>query len=112
MLVGFGAILPILPLYLVSHGIDNAMLGVIIAAWPLAKLISEPIFGYLADRRARKPIMLIALVILAVSIVMPLWLTSAPAFFVGRLIGGVATGMYDPAARGIIVDATDEDRRG
>ena len=40
MLVGFGAILPILPLYLVGHGIDNALLGVIIAAWPLAKLIS------------------------------------------------------------------------
>ncbi len=112
MLVGFGAILPILPLYLVGHGIDNALLGVIIAAWPLAKLISEPIFGYLGDRRARKPIMLVALVILAVSIVLPLWLTSAPAFFVSRLIGGLATGMYDPAARGIIVDATDEDRRG
>ena len=112
MLVGFGAVLPILPLYLVSYGIEGALLGVIIAAWPLAKLIAEPFFGYLADRRARRPMMLIALVILAAAMLMPLWFTTAPAFFVSRLIAGLATGIYDPAARGIIVDATSEDRRG
>ena len=112
VLVGFGALLPILPLYLVRNGIDNALLGLIIAAWPLAKLVSEPIFGYLADRRSRRPLMVAALLIMAFSMLLPVWFTTAPAFFVSRLIGGAAAGMYDPAARGIIVDATTEDRRG
>lgn len=112
ILVGFGAVLPILPLYLVASGIDAGLLGVIIAGWPIAKLVFEPVFGYIADRRARRPLMLVALVLLAVATLMPVWLTSAPAFFLARLLGGAAAGMYDPAARGIIVDSTDEERRG
>jgi MFS family permease len=112
VLAGFGALLPILPLYLVRHGIENATLGLIIAGWPIAKLIAEPIFGYLADRRPRRPLMLAALLIMAVGTVMPVFWTSAPALFAARFLSGMAAGMYDPAARGIIVDATTEDRRG
>jgi DHA1 family multidrug resistance protein-like MFS transporter len=56
--------------------------------------------------------MLAALLIMAVATVMPVWLTSAPALFVSRLLGGLAAGMYDPAARGIIADTASETRRG
>jgi MFS family permease len=101
-----------MPLYMVEHGIDAALLGVIIAAWPLAQLIAEPVFGYLADRRARPPLMLAGLLLLAVGILLPVWITGAPAFIVARLLSGTAIGMYDPAARGIIVDSTPDDRRG
>lgn len=112
VLLGFGALLPVLPLYVQEQGVDGTTLGLIIAAWAIAKLISEPIFGWLADRGSRKPQMVVGLVILAVSIMLPVVFTSAVALFVLRFIGGVAAGMYDPAARGLIVDATREDQRG
>ena len=50
---GFGALLPVMPLYFIEHGVDIALLGVVIAAWPAARLVTEPIFGVLADRTAR-----------------------------------------------------------
>jgi MFS family permease len=112
VLLGFGALLPVLPLYVQEQGIDAATLGLIIAGWSIAKLVAEPIFGWLADRHARKPQMLIGLVILAVSTMLPVLLTSAVAMFALRIASGIGAGMYDPAARGIIVDATDEDERG
>jgi MFS family permease len=112
VLAGFGALLPVLPLYLVRQGVDSAMLGVVIAGWPIAKLIAEPIFGYLADRQPRRPLMLVALLLLAVGTFLPVVLTSVPALFAARLLSGAASGMYDPAARGIIFDATTEERRG
>ena len=60
--LGFGALLPVLPLYFTEQGVDLALLGVVIAAWPAARLVGEPIFGYLADRTARVPLMVIGLV--------------------------------------------------
>jgi MFS family permease len=52
------------------------------------------------------------LVLLGIFMLVPLFLTSAAALFVSRFLAGAATGMYDPAARGIIVDRTPEGERG
>jgi DHA1 family multidrug resistance protein-like MFS transporter len=113
ILLGFGALLPVLPLYVTQHNVDLPTLGLITAAWAIAKLFSEPVFGYLADHSGRrKPFMVIGTVLLAIFTMLPLVFTSAFALFVLRLLSGAAAGMYDPAARGIIVDATREGERG
>jgi MFS family permease len=110
--LGFGAFLPILPLYLSSRGIDFATLGLIVAAWPAARLIAEPAFGWVADRTARKPLMVAALVANAIALPLPLFVSGAAAFIVLRAFVGLATAAYDPAARGFLVDATPGDRQG
>ena len=43
--LGFGGLLPVLPLYFTEQGVDLSTLGLVIAAWPAARLVSEPIFG-------------------------------------------------------------------
>jgi MFS family permease len=113
ILLGFGSLLPVLPLYVAQQGIDVPTYGLITAAWAIAKLVSEPFFGYIADRTGRpKPQMLVGLVLLALFTLLPIVFTSAIALFVLRLLAGASAGMYDPAARGIIVDATREGERG
>ena len=110
--LGFGAMLPILPLYFLAHGIDLAMLGLVVAAWPAARLVAEPIFGWVADRTARKPIMVGALLASAVVVPLPLVFITPTAFILLRAAAGLATAAYDPAARGYLVDATPAERRG
>ncbi|MEA2536039.1 MAG: transporter, family, multidrug resistance protein [Chloroflexota bacterium] len=110
--LGFGAFLPILPLYLKAQGIDFATLGLIVAAWPAARLVAEPVFGWIADRTARKPLMVAALLANAVVIPLPLFVSGAVAFVFIRALAGLATAAYDPAARGFLVDATPADRQG
>ena len=78
--LGFGGLLPVLPLYLTEHGIDLATLGLIVAAWPAARLLSEPIFGWIADRTARVPLMVIGLVATGIFGALPLVLTGPLAF--------------------------------
>ena len=112
ILLGFGALLPVLPMYVIEHGIDVPTLGLIAAAWSIAKLIAEPIFGYLADRTSRKPFLVGGAIVLGIATMLPLVFTSAAALFVLRFISGAAAGAYDPAARGLIVDATEERERG
>jgi MFS family permease len=110
--LGFGALLPVMPLYLSEQGIDIATLGWIVAAWPAARLVGEPLFGWLADRGDKRLLMLGGLVVTAVVVPMPLVVTGVPAFVLARALAGLATAAYDPAARAYILDATPPEARG
>ena len=110
--LGFGGLLPVLPIYFEQQGLDLATLGLVIAAWPAARLLSEPFFGWLADRTARVPLMVIGLVATGVFGALPLVLTGPLAFFVLRAGAGLGAAIYDPAARGFLTDSTPPDRRG
>jgi MFS family permease len=110
--VGFGALLPVMPIYFTQHGVDLATLGVVVAAWPAARLVGEPLFGWIADRRARVPIMVAGLAVTGLAMALPLVVVGAGPFLVMRALAGFATAAYDPAARGYLADATPSDRRG
>jgi len=110
--LGFGALLPVMPLYFTQHGVDLRTLGVVVAAWPAARLVGEPIFGWLADRVPRVPLMITGNVAAGIFLFLPLVFVGAGPFIVLRALAGLATALYDPAARGYITDATPADRRG
>ena len=110
--LGFGALLPIMPLYFTQHGVGIEALGIVIAAWPGARLVGEPIFGWVADRISRPPLMVAGLVLTGVALALPLALTGPIEFLVLRAFAGLATAIYDPAARGFLTDETPPDRRG
>jgi MFS family permease len=110
--LGFGALLPILPLWVTDHGVDLATMGVIVAAWPVSRLVGEPAFGWLADRTARKPLMVAGLLATSLFTVLQVWLVTPVAFFLLRGLMGLATSAYDPSARGYLSDATSRDRQG
>jgi MFS family permease len=110
--LGFGALLPVLPIYFTSHGVDFATLGLVIAAWPAARLVGEPVFGWLADRNPRVPLMVAGLLLAGGFTMLPLVLTGPLAFIILRAATGLATAIYDPAARGYLTDATPPERRG
>jgi MFS family permease len=110
--LGFGALLPVLPLYFTQQGVELGFLGLVIAAWPAARLVGEPLFGWLADRTARVPLMVGGLVATGVFSILPLVFTGPLAFLILRAGSGLATAAYDPAARGYLTDATPPERRG
>ncbi len=110
--VGFGALLPVLPLYFTEHGVDLPTLGVVAAAWPAANLVGAPLFGWLADRTSRKAMMMVGLVLSAVFTVGPVLLVGPLPFMALRALAGLAAAIYDPAARGYLVDANPPERQG
>ena len=110
--LGFGALLPIMPIYFTQNGVDLRTLGIVVAAWPAARLIGEPVFGWVADRTRRVPLMVAGNVFAGIFLFLPLVFVGAAPFIVLRALAGLATSIYDPAARGYITDATPADRRG
>ncbi|HEY3334720.1 MAG TPA: MFS transporter [Candidatus Limnocylindrales bacterium] len=111
---GFGALLPILPIYFTQHGVSLPMLGVVVAAWPAARLVGEPLFGRIADSAPRRTMMVIGLLGAAVFAVAPLFVVDlgVAALIVTRIGAGLCAAAYDPAARGYLVDANPPERQG
>ncbi len=112
VMLGFGAMIPVLSLYVQSQGIDATTIGIIISGWAIGRLISEPPAGWWADRHSRKPQMVVAMMLVGITSLLMLVFTSAVGLFLLRFIAGVASGMFGPAARGELVDATDPGTRG
>jgi DHA1 family tetracycline resistance protein-like MFS transporter len=110
--LGFGAILPILSIFYTQHGVSLEELGIVVAAWPAARLVGEPLFGRLADRVSRKWMMVVALVVSAFAVALPVAVEGTAAFIVLRLIAGLGASAYDPAARGYLMDANPPERQG
>ena len=86
--LGFGGVIPSLPLYAQSFGVSASAVGLSIAAYGLARFVLAMPTGQLADRLGRRPTLAIGG---AVSALGSLWCavaTTYPEFVVARFVGG------------------------
>ena len=62
-LLGFGMVLPLLPLYANQFGTDSGgwMLGVLMASFSVMQFLFSPLWGRLSDRIGRRPVLMIGL---------------------------------------------------
>src|SRR5206468_708478 len=60
-LIGFGIVLPILPLYAKRFGASAVTATGLVAAFSAAQFVCSPILGRLSDRIGRKPVLLFSL---------------------------------------------------
>ncbi|MDI9400976.1 MAG: MFS transporter [Limisphaerales bacterium] len=59
-LIGFGIVLPMLPLYAERFGAKGLMIGLIVASFSIMQVIFSPFWGRLSDRIGRRPVLLIS----------------------------------------------------
>ncbi|MBM3823859.1 MAG: MFS transporter [Verrucomicrobia bacterium] len=59
-LIGFGIVLPLLPLYSQKYGAGALMIGAVMASFSLMQFLFAPWWGGLSDRIGRKPVLLVS----------------------------------------------------
>ena len=89
-LIGFGIVLPILPLYAERFGASATTIGVLLASFSIAQLLLAPVWGRLSDRVGRKPVILISLFGTAAGSFLTGAAGSLPLLFLGRLVDGAS----------------------
>ncbi|MBO0696785.1 MAG: MFS transporter [Zavarzinella sp.] len=134
-LLGFGIVLPLLPLYAknlldpitTSRQLQGLVIGTLISVFSLMQFIFAPIWGRISDRVGRRPILLIGLVgsvvfyglfgyasslmgsgegpVSASTAELALWL-----MFVARIGAGIA-GATIATAQAVIADCTPKEKR-
>src|SRR5689334_25121064 len=66
-MLGLIIIYPLLPFYATRLGANAAMVGVLVAAFSVAQLLSAPMWGRMSDRYGRRPAILFGLLVSAVA---------------------------------------------
>ncbi|MBE2221073.1 MAG: MFS transporter [Anaerolineae bacterium] len=109
-LLGLTIIIPLLPLYAASFGLNPAMIGLLGTAYPLMQFIGAPVLGRMSDRYGRKPILVISQIGTLSGFIMMAFATSGLVLFVSRLIDGIS-GANIATAQAAITDSTTEKTR-
>jgi multidrug resistance protein len=91
-LVGFALILPLLPFYAVRFGGDATTVGVLVAVFALAQMVTAPLWGRLSDRWGRRPIILGAQVLAMAAYVTFAYADSVAVLLVSRFLQGAGGG--------------------
>ena len=112
-LVAVGAVLPVLPRYV--HGpldAGNIAVGVVIGSYAVTGLLLRPLAGRLADRRGRKPAVLLGSILVAVAGFLYLLPLGVAGLIGARLVLGAGEGTVFTAGSAWIVDIAPPERRG
>jgi len=119
-LVGFGLLIPVIPLYAKFFGANEFTGSLLIATYSLLQFLAAPVLGRLSDERGRRPILILSLagatvawvlfgfaegIAGAVGTATGLWI-----LFIARGIAG-AMGGNIAAANAYIADITGPDER-
>ena len=109
-LVGFGIIIPVLPLYAERFGATPAVVGALFASFSVAQLLLAPVWGAVSDRVGRKPVLVLSLAGTAVGSLLTGLAGSLPLLFAGRLLDG-ASGASVSVAQAAVADVAEPGER-
>jgi MFS family permease len=109
-LLGFGMVIPTMPLYARHFGVSEAVTGFLSAGYSAMQLVFAPVWGRLSDRYGRRPMLLGSIAMTSVGF---LGYALAPSFewlLVSRLFAGAATANL-AIARAYVADVTPPEER-
>src|SRR5499433_3698267 len=109
-LVGFGIVIPILPLYAERMHASPAVIGLLLAVYSAMQFIFAPILGKLSDSVGRRPVLLARIVGSAIGFLIMGLAGSLWLLFLARIIDGI-TGGNISTAQAYIADITPPEKR-
>jgi len=111
-MLGFGIVVPLLPIYADQMGASALEIGFINAGFSLALLAALPIMGKLSDRSGRKVFLCSGLVILTVASLGFIWAQTPLQLIIVRVFQGIGASMHLPIAQAYLGDITPKGEEG
>jgi MFS transporter, DHA1 family, tetracycline resistance protein len=109
-LIGFGMIIPVLPLYALRFHATEWQIGFLFAAYPSTQFVASPVLGWFSDHYGRKPVLLCSLIGSATAYILMASTGSLAIIFLARILSGVA-GASVGTATAYIADITPPENR-
>lgn len=113
--IGFGLILPVMPVLIVEvtgRPLAEAALwgGVLTTAFAVMQFLCGPLIGGLSDRFGRRPLLLVSLAVMAADYAVMALAGSAWLLLLGRIVGGAA-GATQATGAAFIADLSPPERK-
>lgn len=111
-MLGFGIVVPLLPIYADQLGASALEIGFINAGFSLALLAALPIMGRLSDRSGRKVFLCSGLALLTVASLGFIWAQTPLQLIIVRVFQGIGASMHLPIAQAYLGDITPKGEEG
>ncbi|MEI7957492.1 MAG: MFS transporter [Verrucomicrobiota bacterium] len=109
-LVGFGIVIPVLPLYAKHFGASEMTNGWLVGIYSAMQFLATPLLGKLSDRVGRRPVLLVSLLGTAVGFFIMGGARTLAWLFIARVIDGISGGNIS-TAQAYIADVTKPEER-
>ncbi len=110
--VGFGVMVPVLPVYAQSFGVDAFAASAVISAFALLRLVSAPAVGPMIDRLGERPVLVAGVLLVAVSTALAALAPSYGWFLVLRGVGGIGSAMFTVSSLTLLLNTVPAQLRG
>jgi DHA1 family tetracycline resistance protein-like MFS transporter len=110
-LLGFGLILPLIPVYITHYGGKPWVGGALMATFSLMQFIFSPIWGRVSDHHGRRPMILLSLIGSGISFIAFGAAPNLVALFAARVAAGILSSASLPTAQAYIADVTPPEKR-
>ena len=110
--VGYGVIIPAIPLFARSFGVNNFQVGAVISLFAAMRFASGLISGRLADRFGERLTLSVGVAIVAISMFFSGLAHSYVELLLFRAAGGIGSSMFTVAAGSLLLRVVESDQRG
>ena len=110
--LGFGAVVPSLPLYAQSFGVTASAIGMAVGIYGLARFFIALPAGRLADGLGRRPALAIGGLISGIGNLWCAWASTYPEFLIARFVAGAGAGLIVTVGHVVLADISTPERRG
>lgn len=104
-LVGFGMVIPFIPLWAEKHQPSALTLALLMASYSTMQFLAAPVLGRLSDRFGRRPVLIASLIGSVSGYVLLALAHSLPLLFASRIVDGISGGNIS-TAHAVISDIT------
>jgi DHA1 family multidrug resistance protein-like MFS transporter len=111
VMVGFGVVVPVLPVFVRSFGVGYAEVGAVVSAFALMRLVASPFVGRLIDLMGERVVLAVGIGIVALSSGLVGIAADYPHLLILRGVGGIGSAMFTVAAMSLLLGSTSAAHR-
>jgi MFS family permease len=109
-MVGTLMIVPLMPFYAKNFGANGFVVGLLVASFSIAQLLSAPIWGRFSDRYGRRPALIVGMMASAIAFIVFAYADSLWLLFLSRLVQGAGGGTVS-VIQAYVADAVAPEQR-
>jgi MFS family permease len=94
VMMGVSIISPVLPAYALSFGVSLALVGLLVSAFAISRMVLNIPAGILGTRFGMRRLMLVGLAIIAISSLMAAFAVNYPMLLTARILEGAGSALY------------------
>ena len=109
--MGFGLVVPAIPIFARSFGVSNAAVGLIVSAFAAMRFFSGLVSGRLIDRYGERMVFAVGVTLVSIFTLLLAFSQNYMQMLILRTAGGLGSSMFSVSANSVILRSVEDSKR-